>query len=185
MKDPDIAELRRHVRNHGGSHRTERQGADFEEHWQPPCGVKNDGAGCRVSGFESRQHAADPHDRNHPDVEQESDKDHEVGAPPAVELADEVGAKEGDRVGKDTDRDSKDQREPTRGFSLEKFDESADAENVEHRQGTEKDAGEDQEHSLASRLEVRGFNWVQLVGARFHGDEDTGSQIGPARSFES
>jgi len=109
-------------------------------------------------------------------VEQKAHKDHEVGPLAAIELADEVGAEEGDGVGQDADCDGKDERGATGGLEFEQFDEAADAEDVEHGQGAEEDTRKHQEHPLASSVEVGLLHGVQLTAIGCHPEEDSGSQ---------
>ena len=57
--------------------------------------------------------------------------------------------------------------------SLAELDEAADAEDVEHRQGAEKQPGEDQEHTLAPRVENRSLDGVEIVFVGHLTDEDS------------
>ena len=118
-------------------------------------------AGSRA--LEAGQDTAEPHDEDHPDIEQKTDEDHEIGPPAAVELADEIGAEKGQRVRQDPDGDGEDEGRPATGRQLAELDEPADAEDVEHGQGAEEEPGEDQEHPLAPCVEHRGLDGVEVV----------------------
>ncbi len=163
MEDIDIAELRRHVRDHRGGHGPERERPHLEENGKPAGGVADHLPRCRIEGFEARQDTTEPHDKDHPDVEQETDEDHEICSPTAIELADEIGAEKGQRVGQDADGDGENQVRAITGHHLAELDEAADAEDVKHGQSAEKEAGEDQEHTLAPSVKNRSLDGVELA----------------------
>ena len=177
MKDPDIAELGRHIGDHRGCNRTKCQGPDLEKDREPAGGVAEDLTGRGIDHLETGQNTTEPHDADHPDVEQKTHEDHEIRPSPAVEFADEIGAQKGDGVGQNADGDGKDQRSAARCFELEEFDEAADAQDIEHRQSTKEDAGEDQKNPLPPCVQVGGLDGVKFLFRQIHFDEHSGFQF--------
>ena len=89
-----------------------------------------------------RWRATQPQEGDHPQVQTQADPDHEAGAAPAVDLADEVGAQEGDRVGQDADSQ---RHRNLHAPDLEaEVDEARYAEDVQHRHRAEDEAGQGQ-----------------------------------------
>ena len=168
VEDLDVDELGDHVGDHRRGDGTEGEGADLEEDGQSAGGVGGDLARRGVEGLEAGQGAAEPEDADDPEIQEEADDDDAVGAGPAEELGDEVGAEEGDGVGQDADGDGEDDGG---GFGvaveidLEELDEAGDAQDVEHRERAEEEAREDKEDPLAAFVE----NGLGEVGAAWVG----------------
>ena len=87
---------------------------------------------------------AQPQDEQYESVERQPDPDHEVGPSPAVQLADEVGPKERQRIGQHADRQLK----------RPELDEPRDADDVQHRQRAEKKARQHKKHPLSPLVQV-------------------------------
>jgi len=159
----NIDELRDEISDHRGRDGAEREFSHFEEDREPARFVSGDGASA-IGRFETRQSPADPEHGDDPEVEEESDPDDPVGALPAIEFRDEVGAEKCDRVGEDADSDREDDFGAADLMScVVELDEAGDAEDVEHGERAEEEPGEHKEDGFATRME-RGFGELGKTG---------------------
>ena len=108
----------------------------------------NRAEGAFITATHGWQQAPEPEDQKHPSVQQQSHPDQLVGSGFPPQLADQIGAEEGDRVGQGTNSDHHRPR-----TDLPQLEKSRQTENVEHSQGSEEQPCEQQEHPVAARLE--------------------------------
>ncbi len=145
MKELHVDELSGEIGDHRGGHSAEGEAPHFEE---------NAGLGL-AGGFEPGQRAPDPQDEHDPKVQAESHPHDLVGAMAAVELRDEVGAQERDRIRQDADRERHGDGEARAGHLEAEIDEARDAEDVEHRQRSQEQPRQHQKHELTPFVHCR------------------------------
>ena len=96
-----------------------------------------------------------PQEAQHHQVKPNPDPHYEVGPPPPIKLADEIGTQEGQRIGQDPDR----QRQRADLYK------PGDPQNVQHGHGGQEDAGQHEKDPFAT-LSNRGRH-VDILDVRY------------------